>query len=362
MKFGLVRRGYSATGGAEIFLSRFAEAVIAQGHDVALFTTRRWPEDQWQREMHRLPGSQSPRRFADALRRTRAVERCDVLFSFERLHRCDCYRAGDGLHKAWLERRAEHEPWLAGVLRRFSRTHRELLSLEAGLFRETGAGIVIANSFMVKKEIGRCYNYPAERIHVIHNGVPRATPPADRAPLRSAGRRALGLNADDFIVLFAGSGWERKGLRWAIEAVRMVPAVTLVVAGRGNPHTMPRSSRVIFLGPVGDMPRQLAAADAFLLPTLYDPFSNACLEALAAGLPVITTQDNGFAEIIEPGVEGDIIDRADNVNALAEALAGWSDAGRREAARPRLEARGAQFTIEENVRQTLEVLMQRGAT
>ena len=357
MKFGLVRRGYSSTGGAEAFLKRFAAGLTEEGHDLALFTTRDWPREQWPHEIFQLSGSMSPGRFADSVRRVRAKGKCDVLFSFERLHACDCYRAGDGVHKVWLERRAPHEPWLKGWLRSLNGKHRSILGLEKKLFSEGGAGLVIANSHMVKAEIERCYDYPAEKIHVIHNGLPAQSIAADRMKDRETMRRSLGLREKDYVVLFAGTGWTRKGLRWAIEAIedQNAPEATLLVAGRGNPNPLPESNRVKFLGGVRDLPRYLAAADVFILPTLYDPFSNACLEALGAGLPVITTVHNGFAEIIEAGVEGDVVSAPDDVRALTAALARWSDPALREEVRPRLLEKAARFTIEENVRQTLEL-------
>ncbi len=97
----------------------------------------------------------------------------------------------------------------------------------------------------------------------------------------------------------------------------------------------------------GDMPALYGAADIFLLPTIYDPFSNACLEALAAGLPVVTTRANGFSEIIENGVHGTVMDDPRNVEAICEALLFWSDTRRREPARVENVALAAQFDISE---------------
>lgn len=355
MKFGLVRRGYSSTGGAEAFLQRFAVSLAEKGHELALFSTRDWPRAQWQHEFYQLSGSMSPGRFADSVRRVRAKGKCDVLFSFERLHACDCFRAGDGVHKAWLERRAPYEPWLKTWLRSLNGKHRTILTLEEKLFAQEGAGMVIANSHMVKAEIERFYDYPSDRIHVIYNGLPAKAIAAERDEVRASTREMFGLRDDAYLVLFAGTGWTRKGLRWAIEAIDRIdaPQPTLVVAGRGNADALPESDRVKFLGGVRDLPRYLAAADAFILPTLYDPFSNACLEALGAGLPVITTKYNGFAEIIEAGVEGDVVSSPDDVLALAAALSRWSDPALREAVRPRLLAKAANYSIEENVRKTL---------
>ena len=353
MKIGLVRRGYSRTGGAEAYLRRFAESAVAAGHECVLFTGQ-WPRVAWP-FAHVQVGSDSPKKFAAALTALRPRDECDFLFSLERIPTCDAYRAGDGVHAAWLERRARFEPFWKPWLRRYNAKHRELLALEMQLFGPDGAGLVIANSRMIQTEIAQHFGYPAEKSHVVHNGVP----PFTIAPeAREQTRRELGLRDDDFAVLFAGSGWERKGLRFAIEAMNAtrLPNATLLGAGRGKERAMPRSERVRFLGPVKDMPRHLAAADAFLLPTLYEPFSNACLEALAAGLPVITTAYNGFAEIIEPGVEGEVIAQPDDIAALAAALEKWSDRARRAAVRPRLLALGARFSIAENVCQTLAII------
>src|SRR4029077_19369390 len=114
--------------------------------------------------------------------------------------------------------------------------------------------------------------------------------------LREKSREELNLKPDQIALLFAGSGWERKGLLFAIEAAALCKnrKMRLLVAGRGNARLYKtrrlrfwREEPVKLLGEVADMLRVYSAADIFILPTTYDPFSNACLEALACGLPVI---------------------------------------------------------------------------
>src|SRR5205823_7448441 len=169
-------------------------------------------------------------------------------------------------------------------------------------------------------------------------------------------RETFGLSRDDVVVLFAGSGWERKGLRFAIEAVERQDAqMKFLVAGRGESRKF-SSSRVQFLGVVREMPSLYHAADIFLLPTVYDPFSNACLEALAAGRPVITTRANGFSEIMENGRHGTIVDDARDIEALDAALQLWSDPARRAQAQLDNIALAAHFDISANVAQTLRIL------
>jgi len=353
MKIGLVRRGYSRTGGAEAYLRRFAEAASEVGHSIVLFSER-WPAEDWPFELVPVD-SKSPGTFADAVLALRPRDRCDFVFSLERLHTCDAYRAGDGVHAAWLELRKKFEPPWKAWFRRFSGKHREILMLEKELFGPRGARAVIANSALIREEIVQHFQYPQTQIQVIHNGVPPFNVPPDA---RAHTRASLGLKDDDFAILFAGSGWSRKGLRFAIEAMNeaKLDHATLLVAGRGNHRAMPKSQYTRFLGPVKDMPPLLAAADAFILPTIYDPFSNACLEALVAGLPVITSAQNGFSEIIESGLEGEIIQEPNDVPALAAAIKSWSDPDRRAIAKLRLETLGAHYTIAENVRQTLAAI------
>ncbi|CAA9228906.1 MAG: hypothetical protein AVDCRST_MAG42-1018 [uncultured Chthoniobacterales bacterium] len=362
LRIGFVRRGYSTSGGAEAYLKRLAAGVRAGGHEAQLFTTAEWPAEEWPfGPITRLRG-ESPMRFADEFEQLRARAASDVIMSLERVWACDVYRAGDGVHRAWLDRRAQ----FAGPLRRMADSlngkHLATLRLEQSLFGRQSAGRVIANSQMVKAEITSVYGYPAERIDTVENGVPVAQfrPSAEK---RVSSRAALELRDEDIAVLFVGSGWERKGLSYAVRAVEAAAdaRMRLLVAGKGN-NSVFASPAVRFLGVRNDLPALYAAADLFLLPTIYDPFSNASLEAIAAGVPVITTHANGCAEIMEDGVHGSIIERPDDVAGIARALQFWSDPERRVAARPRLLELAERYDISVNVERTLGILLQVAAS
>jgi UDP-glucose:(heptosyl)LPS alpha-1,3-glucosyltransferase len=181
--------------------------------------------------------------------------------------------------------------------------------------------------------------------------------------LREESRDQLKVKPDEIVLLFAGSGWERKGLRFAIAAMALCDnrKMRLLVAGRGNPRYY-KSKHVQFLGEVPDPVRIYSAADIFILPTIYDPFSNACLEALACGLPVITTRANGFSEIIEDGVHGSLVNLANDLLKLHDAIQFWSQAPRRVAVRSTNMQRAARFDISVNVARTLEILVQAAAS
>jgi UDP-glucose:(heptosyl)LPS alpha-1,3-glucosyltransferase len=368
LKIAFVRRGYSPSGGAEAYLKRLAGGIVDLGHEVQLIATHDWPSKEWEFGPITRLYSSSPIGFADELEQNRSQNRCDVLMSLERVWRCDVYRAGDGVHQAWLNRRRKFEMPLQRFVRAANRKHQDILKLEESLFRKGGAARVIANSEMVKREIVDLYGYPADKIDIVRNGVPVDKFRFDPA-LREKARAELKLKPDELALLFAGSGWERKGLRFAIEAFELCRdrKLHLLVAGRGDqrgyrPKRFFTEEPVRFLGEVADLRLIYAAADFFILPSIYDPFSNACLEALACGLPVITTRDNGFSEIIEAGVHGSIVDVPSDSRALAEAIRFWSDESRRAAARSTNGERAARFGISKNIEATVAVLIQSAAS
>ena len=329
-----------------------------------LIGTDEWPAREWPfGSIIRVRG-ESPIQFADEVEKLRPQIGCDVLMSLERIWRCDVYRAGDGVHQAWLNRRRKFEMPLQRFVRGINRKHQDILELEKSLFAKAGAGHVVANSEMVKREIVDLYGYPAGKIDVVRTGVPLENFRLD-PELREKSRVELKLKPDEIALLFAGSGWERKGLRFAIEAFELTQdrRLRLFVAGRGDargyrPKRFFTKEPVQFLGEIADLRPIYAAADIFILPTVYDPFSNACLEALASGLPVITTTDNGFSEIIENGVQGSIVDPPSNIIALRDAIRFWSDESRRSAAKSGNIERASRFDILGNVEATLKILAQ----
>jgi len=359
-----VRRGYSLSGGAEAYLKRLAKGMVDLGHNVQLIATGEWPKDAWPFGSSIQLRAQSPIGFADELDKIRPQLQSDVLFSLERVWRCDVYRAGDGVHQAWLNRRGKFEMPLQRFVRGINRKHQDILRLEESLFSKDGAGRVIANSEMVKSEIVNLYKYPEAYIDIVRTGVPLDRFRFD-PQLREASRAELKLERDEIALLFAGSGWERKGLRFAIEAFELCGNrnLRLLVAGRGDaasfkPKRFFTREPVRFLGELSDVRPIYAAADIFILPSIYDPFSNACLEALACGLPVITTPANGFSEIIESGVHGSVVDLPNNTLALRDAIRFWSDQSRRSSAKTAILERASQFDISQNVAATLKVLIQ----
>jgi UDP-glucose:(heptosyl)LPS alpha-1,3-glucosyltransferase len=337
-----VRRGFSSAGGAESYLRGFAQAAVAAGHETVLFCSPEWSGWEYGEMIH--VAGRSPAAFSDRLAAARPKDKCDVLFSLERVAECDFYRAGDGVHAAWLKRRS------ASAFRRLgfalNPKHRALLRLEKQAM--SGGRCVIANSRMVAQEIAEHHGGNV-RVEVVYNGIDIQkwiTPSEPREVLRER----LELKASDRVAVFVGSGWERKGLRASIEATRLAGCL-LLVSGRGEPSSY-RAPHVRFLGPTSQVVDVLHTADAFILATVYDPFSNATVEALAAGLPIITTTANGVSEILDPLTDGTAVADPTDAPALAAALNHWLPDRQRDLR----QEHASQFTLERNFSETLRII------
>lgn len=361
LTIGFLRRGYSPTGGVEAYLKGLAKGLRGEGHRVVLMGTSEWPESEWPGgEILRCKGGDLSEYGVEVekQKKTSGIG-FDLILSVEKVPGCDLYRTDEGVHTAWLAQRSRHiGPW-ARLFQKISPKHREKLRLERELFTPSATRRVISLSQKISREIRSLYGYPEARITLIRNGVPgrSVTSPENR----SSARMELGIPAEEKVALFVGTGWERKGLRFAIAAVESLgdPSVKLLVAGKGAVKCY-ASSSVRFLGGVQKMPLVYDAADLFLFPTLFDPFPLATLEALSAGLPVITTEANGVSEIMTPGVHGDVVADPCDTDALAGALRKWfgilEDPLRGPETRRDCNQLASEFTLERNLQETLAVI------
>jgi UDP-glucose:(heptosyl)LPS alpha-1,3-glucosyltransferase len=325
LKLALARQKYTPYGGAERFVERALVALAAQGVATTLIT-RDWQGPAGQRVLvcnpFHIGRLWRDRAFARCVQAVIARGEFDLVQSHERIPGCDIYRAGDGVHATWLELRGRGQGRLARLATELNPWHRYTLEAEAAMFRDARLKAVICNSRMVRDDIARRFGVAAEKLHVIYNGVDLdAFHPRLRDAHRIRLRRELGIAEDAPLFLCVGSGFERKGVAQLLEALALSSgkAARLLVVGRDRQQgRMQRlaallglSQRVRFVGGQQDVKPYYGAADAFILPTLYDPFPNAALEALACGLPVITTTQCGAAELIRAGENGFVCDALD---------------------------------------------------
>jgi UDP-glucose:(heptosyl)LPS alpha-1,3-glucosyltransferase len=361
MKILFARRGYSSSGGAERYLARLVRGLHAKTIETTLLTDGAWPSDQWPGD-HRISlEAHSPVAFASAVEKERSKHPDALLFSFERIPCADVFRAGDGVHTAYLNRQAGEGNPLATLFRGIRRHHRETCALENQLFTKNDHLHVICNSKMVASELRSFFNFPEKRITTIYNGfTPKPWDARERTEARKTVRSQLGIPPDAPLILFVGSGWKRKGAETLASAFRQITSqdAHLVLVGKGRlKQALP--PRVHLTGPVPAPRDYYLAADLFALPTLYDPFSNACLEAAAYGLPVITTDGNGFAETIASFPEsGEVIPNPRDPAAWAQTLDRWL--AKSPKADP-LDSLVEAHTMDLNVTRTVELLTELAA-
>jgi len=312
LRLAVVRQRYTPFGGAERFVSRALPALEAAGTDVTLIA-RSW--EGWEsKRVIRVDPFHVGRRWRDHsfARAARAAWRrhgFDLVQSHERIPGCDIYRAGDGVHRRWLEIRAARGSAATRLGLALSPYHRYVCAAERAMFEHPRLRAVICNSRMVREEILRGFRIEPEKLHVIYSGVDLDQFNPGAAPAwRGSTRNEIGCGPRDTVFLFVGSGFERKGLDTAIESLAYAnsQAFWLVVVGKDRDTTRYEAqarragvaARVRFVGAREDVRPYYAAADCLVLPSRYDPFPNTVLEALAMGVPVIASERCGAAEVL----------------------------------------------------------------
>jgi UDP-glucose:(heptosyl)LPS alpha-1,3-glucosyltransferase len=359
MRVGLVCRPFSFHGGVETATAGLLLALRQAGHDVELISTRRQKSVPGL-VVHRVRTLRHPSAlrllsFALAARAVSARRGYDLLQSHERLLAQDLYRAGEGCHRGYLEamgrRLAVIDPY-----------HRLVLALEGRIFRLRSARHVVAISRRGKEEIEQRYGTDPGRVTLVYNGVDlERFHPDNRERFRRPTRELLRIPHEAWMVLFVGSGFARKGLGPLLEAFARGADSTsrLVVAGKGDVaryHELAVrlgvAERVLWTGPQREVERLYAAADAVALPALYEPFGNVHLEALATGVPVLSSGHAGGAEVVRSWDNGWVVAEptaeliAEGLAALREAPPGGWAARARASAEPFTFAAQAQaFTV-----------------
>jgi len=221
MKLALVRQKYTPFGGAERFVEQALTSLTEQGghkdFSVTLIT-REWPEASDGRAVRLCNPFYIGRLwrdwgFARSVRKIMADAKFDLVQSHERIPGCAIYRAGDGVHATWLDLRARAQGPLTRLATRLNPWHRYVLATEAAMFRHPDLRAVICNSAMVANDIAQRFGVAPGKLHVIYNSVDtRRFHPGLRAQHRARVRTELELAEDAPLILFVGSGFERKGV------------------------------------------------------------------------------------------------------------------------------------------------------
>ena len=332
MRLAIVRQRYTPYGGAERFVERALAALAARGVELTI-VTRQWPDGGDARvtplvvDPPYLGRTLRDAGFARAVCAALAKLPGTLVQSHERIACCDIYRAGDGVHAVWVEERMRDASAAERMALAASPYHRYVLAAERRLFASPRLRQVICISKMVQSEIHERFAIPRERLPVVYNAIDPGVFNPGLAAHRDEVRARLGIGADACLFLLVGSEYARKGVGRALAALARVPAPAhLLVVGRDRhparyaalARRLGLASRVTFAGAQKDPRPFYGAADAFVLPTLYDALSNAVLEALACGLPVVTSDRCGAGELVAANDAG-VVCPARDIDALAAA-------------------------------------------
>jgi UDP-glucose:(heptosyl)LPS alpha-1,3-glucosyltransferase len=315
----IVRQKYNSAGGAERFVSLALSSLLKNNVQVCLIT-RNWQPitglSTIQVDPFYLGSVWRDYGFARAVKQLKQQQHFALMQAHERIVGCDIFRAGDGVHRVWLKNRGRALGMIARWMLWCNPYHHYVCRVEKALFADPSLKAVICNSRMVQQEIHTLFNVPLAKLPVIYNGVDTALFHPDSQSYRQRIRQQYGIPLQAPVLLYVGSGFARKGVARALNAIALYPEVHLLIVGddKHQPryitqaHALKISARCHFTGAQAEVLPFYGAADAFILPTLYDPFPNVCLEALACGLPVLTSIQCGAAELIEPGVNGWVCD------------------------------------------------------
>jgi UDP-glucose:(heptosyl)LPS alpha-1,3-glucosyltransferase len=378
MKIALGMRDFSPEkGGAERSMAELMEFFATSGHEVHIFS-HRFGKVSNSFFLHRVPVIPFPK----SLRALSFAWRChhmlkkedfDVVIGVGNTFQADLLQPRGGVHWSWFWKslQAYENPliWLAKFLGRVLSPKQWAHGIiEDAPYKK--ALKVVAISEMVKRDIVDHYRIPDKRIDVVYTGIDTRFKPRMRK-LREEVKRQYAISPDDFVILFSAHNFRLKGLKYLIQAVAQVKRekkqVKLLVLGRDKKnlyerlaHKLGCKEEVIFAGGVKDTEKYYSAADILVHPTFYDSFARVVLEALASGLPVITTRYAGAGWIISEGEEGFVLEDPRDVEDLAEKILYFVDPMRLQKASTAARRLAQQYSRKRCYQEMLKILQEIG--
>lgn len=378
----------SSAGGVERYVSDLAKMFVDLGHEVHIFCHKIKGTTLTNLQFHHVPamGFWSPLKIwsfaiSSMVLLKKRKSGFDVINSFSKTIFQDVLRLGGGSHLDYMKRTY---PMMNHPLFKYlviaNPRHLFNLILEAVIFKFGEFKKIVCISNMCKLEYVRKYNIPEHKISVIYNGVnyDKFIPVNKEESRAELYRRFVnpgmnqGMNGesvcgdrDELLILFAGSGFKRKGLRHVIEALALSgnsSKVRLIIAGRGRiesymaiAKTHNIVSKITYVGAIDNMQALYDACDIFVFPTNYDAFGNVCLEAMSMELPVIVSKSAGSAEVIDDGINGFVIDYPLKARDIADRIELLIDKQKRITMGKLAREKALNYTVKLNADKTLQL-------
>jgi UDP-glucose:(heptosyl)LPS alpha-1,3-glucosyltransferase len=364
-------------GGAETYISDLSRRLAKDGHTVHLYASA-WDAKPLPPEMvyHAIPKQIGPRfmrpwRFAQACETALKNDKHDVSIGFDKTWGQDILYPQGGLHAASLQHNFRKFPGTisrltARLAKSLDPATRAFARLEKKQYLGAKPPIVIVNSRMVQEHFQEFYGIGPERLRVVHSAIdPARFIAPDRAERRAKERANWGVTDDTPSGLFVAMNYRLKGLAQLLKAIAVVPQdKKFRIAIVGHPKfakfeklakALGIMGRVHFVGFRADPKDAYFAADFLVHPTFYDPCSLVALEALACGLPVITTRFNGASELLTVPDNGLVVQNPHDAQELGAAITKMLDDPYRHAAKQSALHAAQAWTFEQHYAALLEV-------
>jgi UDP-glucose:(heptosyl)LPS alpha-1,3-glucosyltransferase len=365
-------------GGCETYIADLARRLTGDGHEIHLYACR-WDAAALPESMHyhslqvpRGPRFLRPWRFGAACARALRGARHDVSIGFDKTWGQDLLYPQGGLHAASaaynLRKYSNRlERGLARVAKALDLAHWSFTLLERKQYLGSNRPLVVVNSDMVRHHFQQYYGISATDLRVVRSSIdPDRFLEPDRPRRRLEARQHWGIDPEETVALFAAMNYRLKGLGPLLHAVKLLPAerrFRLLVVGNPRIRAYEKlalrlgvADRVCFAGHCADMRNGYFVADFLVHPTFYDPCSLVILEALACGLPVVTTRANGASELLHPPQEGYVVSDPHDHERLALCMIQLLDASRRAACARAARQTAAQWTFDQHYRQLLQAI------
>jgi len=361
-------------GGVESYVFNLSRHLLDRCHEVHIFA-HRFGQDQDKRLLfHHVPAITfwSPlKHWTFAVNAPKIIKKTgikfDIVHGFTQTLFQDIYRVGGGCHWDYMMHTYPLMQSAFGkIVLCLNPRHFSLLLLERIIFKRKCYKQITCISEQCKKEIMQHYKIYANDIEVIYNGVDTNTfTPQNRIRYRDVIRVKYAVAPDEVLLLFVGSGFKRKGLKYIIDALPLIDTdkkIKLLVAGRGKVREYQKlakengiTDKIIFAGVYKNIQEIYAAGDIFVFPSEYDAFGTACLEAMASGLPVVVSKTSGVSEIITHGKDGFVVNHPIDAKEMVEYIELLMEKEKREEMGSAARQKSEMYSFEANIEKTLRI-------
>ncbi|MGD8229842.1 MAG: glycosyltransferase family 4 protein [Desulfobacteraceae bacterium] len=331
MKIAAVIPKYGLAGGAERFAWELCERLANRtGFQIHVFANE-WGEAPAPVVFHKIPIINFPRffrpiSFAYLVKNRLKKHVFSIVHSHERIFSMDVFTVHGIPHKTWVKETRQKQMGLFDMATSW---------VEEKGIKGTRAPMLLPVSGLVKEELLKAYDMPESRVHVVHPGIAlERFSRLSRESCRAEIRERHGLSRTDLVVLFVGMNFEIKRLDLVLKSVaslsqrgKVFSELKVLIVGKGNTkryQTMSKelgvSNRIIFVGVTQEIEKYYLASDVFVMPSKFDTFGLAVLEAMAAGLPVIISQKVGARDVVQDGVTGFVLSENPSDSELSRGL------------------------------------------